>query len=338
MNRDSCPEQIRRISAPFTSFASDRYNGFMAIACPSCSSQLMLASHLEGRRVKCPKCAAIFEAPVPTVDVETVDEREPEKIPCPSCAGPLALSDAMRGKQVRCPRCQAIFTAPTSEKKEPEAAYQITAAPLDDDAPLVVEPDTLAVLPPTVEAKSKRREREDFMEEIEENLPPRETKREKRERLQQARRHLPQNASWTWWAFGGGGILAFQLAVIIFALVAPTRLLQAYGIYLFFSVPIGTVVFIGAMWLASMLFGAVDIGELQVTVVKAYIIVAIANIAGLTPYGGFFLSIVVWYAGIMICFKLDLWETRVLVAVNWALNFGVRMAIVLTLASGPRLG
>ncbi|HZZ80620.1 MAG TPA: hypothetical protein VFE62_19105, partial [Gemmataceae bacterium] len=279
----------------------------MNVACPSCASQLEVGPDMEGRRVKCPRCAGIFEAPPPVVEVETVDESA--TVACPSCAGPLTLRESLRGKRVRCPRCKAIFAMPAEAPQQEEAAYQV----VPEDAPLVVEPETLAVLPPTV---TKRRQVDDFMDDIEDNLPPREDRRMRREAMRGE-----QNASWLWWACGGGAFVAIEFVLLVLAIAVPSgHILKAMAAYLFIVLPVSTLAFVVAMYISSIWFEAFDFGELQVTLVKAFVLVTIASVVSLFPYGGFILAFFVWCVGIMMLFKLDLWETRLLIALNWLVS------------------
>jgi hypothetical protein len=90
--------------------------------------------------------------------------------------------------------------------------------------------------------------------------------------------------------------------------------------------PISTVIFFVAMYLSSVLVGAMEIGEIHVAIVKSFIILFAVNLVSLAPFGGF-ISLVVWLVGLMTLFRLDLWEARMLLFINWVLNFGLRFFV-----------
>lgn len=54
----------------------------ISLACPACSGKLKVADNLAGKKIKCPKCSAIF--PVPAQEVEAITAEvlpdEPENI------------------------------------------------------------------------------------------------------------------------------------------------------------------------------------------------------------------------------------------------------------------
>jgi hypothetical protein len=69
-----------------------------------------------------------------------------------------------------------------------------------------------------------------------------------------------------------------------------------------------------------------------VAVVKAFILVSIVNVVGLIPWCGFVFTFFIWFAGILTLFRLDVWETRILILINWVLNTGLRFFLMVLLA------
>jgi hypothetical protein len=94
-----------------------------------------------------------------------------------------------------------------------------------------------------------------------------------------------------------------------------------------FAVP----VLLLAMVITSKLGGGVEFGNVGMVVLKCLPVLAIAHALFMVPFG-FVLAFGAMMVGFMIAFRLDIWEARMLVIVNWALNFGLRLALVAALA------
>jgi len=65
---------------------------------------------------------------------------------------------------------------------------------------------------------------------------------------------------------------------------------------------------------------------MAVMIPKAVGLLLVVNTISLLPFGRFIVG-PIWLFGLMILFRLDLWEARILVVVNWGLNFFARMAV-----------
>src|SRR5262249_45657771 len=104
--------------------------------------------------------------------------------------------------------------------------------------------------------------------------------------------------------------------------------LKWYALYLFVSLPLGTVIFFGAMFLSSVMLGAIEIGELHVALFKAFFLLVLVNVVALVPFGNYF-TWLVWLVGLMVIFRLDLWEARVLFVINWLMNMALKFALVM---------
>jgi hypothetical protein len=94
-----------------------------------------------------------------------------------------------------------------------------------------------------------------------------------------------------------------------------------------FAVPILLV----AMVITSKLGGGIDFGNVGMVILKSLPVLAIAHALWMIPFG-FVLALIAMMIGFMIVFRMDLWEARMLVVVNWALNFGLRLALVAALS------
>lgn len=82
---------------------------------------------------------------------------------------------------------------------------------------------------------------------------------------------------------------------------------------------ISVVILIISMLITSALGGGVEFGEVHIVLAKAVPLLIVVSVLELVPFG-VFLSIPIWWIGLMILFRLDFWEVRTLVGVNWGLN------------------
>jgi hypothetical protein len=143
-----------------------------------------------------------------------------------------------------------------------------------------------------------------------------------------------ESPAWPWWVFGGGGMV-----LVMFLLLAGTFFGSGWGrfymAYMLIAVPISLVIFFFALFLASVLFGAVELGPIHIALVKAFIVVCVINaFIILLPCIGLLGSIVIWVAVIMAVFRLDYWEALLVAGTNWVLNFGLFWLIVAIMLAG----
>jgi hypothetical protein len=221
------------------------------------------------------------------------------EIACEKCAARLRLPDRLAGRMVRCSRCKVAFTAP-------EAC--LDAVPADDPP----EEGIRTSLPPP-RAKGSNGEQSSSDE------PPRKKKRKKK-------RATATAPGWAVWVVSG---CAFATAFLTLGMIALSGMKIQALIYLLFIIvmlPISTGILILAMFIASAIGGGIDFGDARVVIPKAAALLLVCNIISLAPCG-ILLALPIWWGGLMKLFNLDFWECRILLFVNWLLNYLVRMAV-----------
>jgi len=118
-------------------------------------------------------------------------------------------------------------------------------------------------------------------------------------------------------------------------LASPEGNLKFYAAILLVRLPISTVIFFVAMVLSNLIAEAVDIGEIHVAIIKAFGLLLVVNLVSLLPFGNW-AALVVWLVGLMVVFRLDFWEARILIVFNWGLNFAVNLFLMAALAGWLR--
>lgn len=99
------------------------------------------------------------------------------------------------------------------------------------------------------------------------------------------------------------------------------------------------VIWVIVLVLYSALIESFDFGPLLAFAAKSAILVALVSLTRIyVPWGGW-LSLLVWGLGLVVLFRMDLWEARILVVLIWGLNFVVGIGLFLLLArmNYPRL-
>lgn len=86
------------------------------------------------------------------------------------------------------------------------------------------------------------------------------------------------------------------------------------------ALAISTGVLIVAMILTNKVLGGIDFGDVRSAALKASgLLIAVNLVAAFVP-GGIFLSLPVWFIGLMWLFRLRFLEALVLSLINWGLN------------------
>jgi hypothetical protein len=101
---------------------------------------------------------------------------------------------------------------------------------------------------------------------------------------------------------------------------------------MFILMPISTVIFFIAMYLCSIWFEAIEIGEIHVAFFKAFLLVFLVNAVGILP-GGRFFTLLIWLIGLFTIFRCTLWEARVLIGMNWLLNIGAVILVMMFISA-----
>ncbi len=99
---------------------------------------------------------------------------------------------------------------------------------------------------------------------------------------------------------------------------------------------VSVLILVLSMMLTSSAMGGVDFGQAYVVVAKGAALLLVVNCLTLLPYGPW-LSLPVWWFGLMLLFHIDFWEARTLVVINWVFNLIASFLIRLAL-SGHALG
>jgi hypothetical protein len=174
----------------------------------------------------------------------------------------------------------------------------------------------------------------DEAEPVEEVVEARTARKPKRKKRRRPRERTEETTpTWLLWLVSVGG---FALLAGIIALPAIYKgygaLVLLYSVIIAVMVPISTVILIASMYISSALGGGIDFGEARTTIPKAAGLLLVVNSISLLPFGRF-LAAPIWWGGLMALFRLDWWETRMLVFVNWALNFVAQMAVFAVLTA-----
>ena len=185
---------------------------------------------------------------------------------------------------------------------------------------------------------------DEVVEEYVEEEEPRQ-KRSKKKRMRKYRHPVAsaeeesETPAWLWWAGGGAGIALTFVILIVIALVAPAESkLKSTAVILIVSLPISTVIFFVALILASMIVGAVEIGEIHVAIFKSFALILPVSLVSLIPFVGPYLTPLVWIPGLMLLFRLDFWETCMVMFFNWLPNYLLRLALMAIVISGAMHG
>jgi hypothetical protein len=91
---------------------------------------------------------------------------------------------------------------------------------------------------------------------------------------------------------------------------------------------ISTIILIVSMIITSNLMGGVEFGAVHHVILKGAGLLVLINLLALIPYVGIWLTLPVWWGGLMVLFHIDFWEARTLVFVNWGLNLLVKLFLL----------
>jgi hypothetical protein len=242
---------------------------------------------------------------------------------CPSCNTKLAVPTEKARPKGICPRCQTVLrvvlpgsvaTLPrphSAEREEVRASQQVAGAPA---VPENGHPSSAYDLAPAKVAGEP-----EFVEPIDES--PAAVRKRKRKKGQLETAKAPGNRAWLFWTIGVG-VLAFVALAVAVTLIATGHgaLVIFYAIAMTILMPISLVILIVSMFASSAIVGGIDFGPAITAIPKAIFLLIIVNSVSLIPFAGGFLTLPIWIIGLMGFFGLDIWETRMLIVINWLLN------------------
>lgn len=95
---------------------------------------------------------------------------------------------------------------------------------------------------------------------------------------------------------------------------------------------VATFVYLAILWVVvlivyNLIFEPFEFGALSSFAVRSAILLAVIALIYLIPYVNWF-SLVAWWIGLMIVFKKDFWECRILVFLIWGLSFLSRIFLI----------
>ena len=87
------------------------------------------------------------------------------------------------------------------------------------------------------------------------------------------------------------------------------------------------VLWVVILFLYSTLVESFDFGVLSTFAWKSAILIAIISaVEAFVPYGGWF-TLLIWALGLLLLFRKDPWESRILIVMIWVTNFIVGWVI-----------
>jgi hypothetical protein len=216
-----------------------------------------------------------------------------------ACGKALRVKEEHAGKKLRCPACRNVLTVPSPMDNPDFEVIEDEAEGASAGAAITASRAT----PPAADGAGSA-------------TPPRKKKKRRRKN-----RPVGQIPEWGW-AVGGCLLAVFGClaALGILALTGRFSLALGLGAALATAVPVGLVLLVISMFIASAVGGGIDFGDVRVAVPKAVGLLSVVTLVGFVPFIGWFLAIPIWCVGLMNLFRLDFWETRVLFIINWGVG------------------
>lgn len=267
-------------------------------------------------------------------------------VACTACNQKLKVKEELIGRKAKCPACGGVFLAledvepvtedhpvlPSKPAARLDAAARSKARP-----PVETPPPKKKPAPPPEPEPEPEPEMEDEAPAESQDEAPRKKKKKKRKKRRQEEEG---GAVWPWLAVGGVLTLCFVLFAVLIVKrgLVPHEVLLEHGIYLAVMMPISVGILILSAVISSMLGGGMEFGDPWLALVKAFILILITNVLS-NWWWGCWLNGLVWLIGLIVLFRLDLWEAQMVSFVNWFLNVVagyVAFAIILSIIAGGR--
>jgi len=229
----------------------------------------------------------------------------PILVVCEACGKKLKAPDSYAGRKAKCSQCGNIIHIGTPAEAEPQ--------------PKLPEREERAQRLPT-RPKAPEPEEADADEPGDEvDRPKKKKKKKKKKRRSQPDQSVPEWLVWTGGLFATIAVMGIAAGILVLTGHAWIPIFLA--IRLAIMLPISIVILIISMFISSAIVGGIDFGEVHVVIPKALILLLITNPIYAIPCIGGFLALPIWFIGLMLVFRMEIWETRVLVIVNWVLNW-----------------
>jgi hypothetical protein len=292
----------------------------ISVACHSCGNTLQAPDHLAGRKAKCAACGSIVVVDAIGIpEAIRISKPKPRPKPRPVIAEeePIGIPEAIRSSKPKA----------TPKPKQAIAEEEpVWAIPLDPEpAEVVAEVDVVAEVEddeaawveevPGAVGKAKRRE-----------------KRKRKRRRQQRESSEPGSSTAIWWAGGVGALLIVVVGLVLWAIAAGhTDELIVDAISIAFLLPFSLVILFVSMLIASQFAGGIDFGYMHTAIPKALLLLFVVNLISvvLPLWIGFIFTFPVWFFGLMILFRLDVWEAMFVSFIN---NTILRLIMIFGLA------
>jgi hypothetical protein len=281
------------------------------VNCVDCCVELTFPDAMAGRTVRCPTCDAEFVAP---------------GVAAPVAAVANGGTPVAREERIRATRPANYDHLPEVEPVEPErkqtpareqrviasrpvkAQQQVDAVP-ESDVELVEEPEASSApgAPPAAEAPPEA------------GAAPADQESPRKKKRKRKRRKAESFPAWVWWlAAAGVGTVGVFTAVLI-AVTALKQSALGFVIGLVILMPISMGIMVLSMYITSALGGGVDFGDARVAIPKAAALLFVINAINLSDcgMGGYWVTLPFWIFGLMILFRLDFWEAKIMFLVNW---------------------
>ena len=311
--------------------------------CPTCKTDIWIHQESRGKKVRCPRCQVPFVSPVEEIGQEQNGARPEARAAAPKAPAAAAQGPAATGVMVQKVKAPAPPPAAKAQSQEREEFVEVKEI-VEDPAP-----------PPTL--KKRRAEGDEFVEvrveappipiasvaaddepradDDDDDVPsinkPKKKKGKKKKRPVMTEQGT--RATYLFWGVGFSIMFVIMLVLFCLAFFSPWGSeRKAIAVYLLIMTPISMVLFFVAMYLASVWFGALEIGQIHVALFKAFFLTFVVNLVGILP-GGWIFTTLVWLIGCFTIFKLDWIEAQILIGLNWLLNIGVTLLLFAAIMS-----
>jgi len=257
-------------------------------------------------------------------------------VACHSCGNTLQAPDYLAGRKAKCAACgsivvvdaigipEAIRVSKPKARQKPrqviakeEPAWAIPLDPEPDEIVAEVEDDDAAWVEEVPGAVQEVRKPE---------------RRKRRKRRQQRESAETGSSTAIWWVGGVGALFVVVIGIILWAIAAGhTEEVIVDAISVAILLPVSLVILFISMLIASQFAGGIDFGYMHTAIPKALLLLFVVSLISvvLPIWVGFILAFPVWFFGLMILFRLDVWEAMFVSFIN---NTILRLIMIFGLA------